>query len=274
MKPAVIQVNDLSFSYNPVGNAAVHQVSFEILPQTVTAILGPNGAGKTTLLHLLLRLKTPLTGSIHLQGRPLNHYSRHELSQNIGLVPQTEYIPFEYTALEYVTLGRAPYLGPLEIPAEKDTEIARQSLKEVGVSHLENRPIPALSGGELQLVLLARSLCQQPRVLLLDEPTSHLDLANRNITLQIMDRLRRAGTTLVFSTHDPEAAALIADKLVLMRAGQVLETGSLEEVFTTETLSRTYGTRVEVVQVDGLRVVKSIERLGGEQNGQNNPAER
>lgn len=262
MSSPMIQVNELTFSYSPSVNAAVNKVSFEIFTQTVTAILGPNGAGKTTLLHLLLRLKSPLTGSIHLQGRPINSYSRHELSQNIGLVPQTEYIPFEYTALEYVTLGRAPYLGPLEIPGEKDIEIARQSLKDVGMSHLENRPIPALSGGELQLVLLARSLCQQPRVLLLDEPTSHLDLANRNITLQIMDRLRSSGTTLIFSTHDPEAAALIADKLVLMRAGQVLEAGSLDEVFTTGALSRTYGTQVEVVKVDGLLVVKSMERLG------------
>jgi len=263
MSSPILKVNELTFSYSPSVNAAVNKVTFEILPQTVTAILGPNGAGKTTLLHLLLGLKTPLTGIILLQDKPISNYSRHELSQNIGLVPQSEYIPFEYTVLEYVTLGRAPYLGPLELPGKLDTEIARQSLNEVGLIHLENRPIPALSGGELQLVLLARSLCQKPRVLLLDEPTSHLDLSNRNVTLQIMNRLRSTGTTIVFTTHDPEAAALIADKLVLMRSGQVLNTGSMDEVFTADSLSRTYGTPVEVVRVDGMRVVKSMERLGG-----------
>ncbi len=263
MSNPILNVEELTFSYSPSANAAVNKVSFEILPRTVTAILGPNGAGKTTLLHLLLGLKQPLNGSILLLGKPISGYSRHELSQNIGLVPQSEYIPFEYSVLEYVTLGRAPYLGPLELPGKQDTAIARQALRDVGISHLENRSIPALSGGELQLVLLARALCQQPRVLLLDEPTSHLDLSNRNVTLQIMDRLRSAGTTIIFSTHDPEAAALVADKLVLMRAGQVLDTGSMDEVFTEEKLSLTYGTHVQVVHIDGLRVVKSMERLGG-----------
>jgi len=262
MNDSILKINALTFSYSPSAIAAVKEVTFDISPQTVTAILGPNGAGKTTLLHLILGLNKPLTGSILLHDRPISGYSRHELSQNIGLVPQSEYIPFEYSVLEYVTLGRAPYLGPLELPGKQDTVIARQALNDVGISHLENRSIPALSGGELQLVLLARALCQQPRVLLLDEPTSHLDLSNRNVTLQIMDRLRRAGTTIIFSTHDPEAASLIADKLVLMRAGQVLDAGSMDDVFTTEKLSSTYGTPVEVVQIDGLRVVKSMERLG------------
>lgn len=263
MSNPILSVDALTFTYNPAVNAAVNKVSFDILPRTITAILGPNGAGKTTLLHLLLGLKHALTGSILLQNRFLRSYSRHELSQNIGLVPQSEYIPFEYSVLEYVTLGRAPYLGPLELPGKQDALIARQALQDVGISHLENRSIPALSGGELQLVLLARALCQQPRVLLLDEPTSHLDLSNRNVTLQILDRLRRAGTTILFSTHDPEAAALVADKLVLMRDGQVLDTGSMAEVFTAEKLSRTYGTPVEVLHVNGLHVVKSMERLGG-----------
>jgi iron complex transport system ATP-binding protein len=163
--------------------------------------------------------------------------------------------------LEFVVLGRAPYLGPLELPGEADIDIARGAMQEVGISHLEERAIPELSGGELQLVLLARALCQQPRILLLDEPTSHLDLANRNITLKILDRLRTNGTTIIFSTHDPEAAALIADHLVLMRAGEVLNSGSLEQVFTSEMLSRVYGTPVEVVSVNGMRVVKSMERL-------------
>lgn len=176
-------------------------------------------------------------------------------------MPQTEYVPFAYNVLEFVTLGRAPYLGPLELPGENDLQIALAALKEVGISHLENRPIPELSGGELQLVLLARALCQQPRILLLDEPTSHLDLSNRNITLRILNQLRATGTTIIFSTHDPEAAALIADHLVLMRAGQVLDSGELDKVFTSDMLSKVYGTPVEVVQFDGMRVVKSMERL-------------
>lgn len=261
MTPGILQATAITFKYDFADHDALKEISFDIYPGSVTAILGPNGAGKTTLLHLLLGLNRPASGTILLYDKPVNQYSRHELSQQIGLVPQTEYVPFAYSVLEFVTLGRAPYLGPLELPGENDLQIALAALKEVGISHLENRPIPELSGGELQLVLLARALCQQPRILLLDEPTSHLDLSNRNITLRILNQLRATGTTIIFSTHDPEAAALIADHLVLMRAGQVLDSGELDKVFTSDMLSKVYGTPVEVVQFDGMRVVKSMERL-------------
>ena len=208
MSNGILNIQKLSFSYVNGRPSAVKEVSFEILPHSVTAILGPNGAGKTTLLHLLLGLKHPLSGLIKLNDTPLRDYSRRELSQWIGLVPQSEYIPFEYSVLEYVLLGRAPYLGPLELPSREDTIIAKRSLAEVGIDALENRSVMALSGGEQQLVTLARALAQKPRILLLDEPTSHLDLSNRNTTLRILDRLRSSGTTVVFTTHDPEAAAL------------------------------------------------------------------
>jgi iron complex transport system ATP-binding protein len=261
MTPGILQANAITFTYSSAVQAALKEISFDIYPGSVTAILGPNGAGKTTLLHLLLGLHRPASGTILLNHKPIHQYSRHDLSQQIGLVPQSEYVPFAYSVLEFVVLGRAPYLGPLELPGEADIRIARGAMEEVGISHLEEHAIPELSGGELQLVLLARALCQQPRILLLDEPTSHLDLANRNITLNILDRLRASGTTIIFSTHDPEAAALIADHLVLMRTGEVLDSGSLEQVFTSEMLSRVYGTPVEVIRVDGMRVVKSMERL-------------
>jgi iron complex transport system ATP-binding protein len=261
MTPGILQAKAINFTYASATQAALKEISFDIYPSSVTAILGPNGAGKTTLLHLLLGLNRPATGTILLNDISIDQYSRHELSQQIGLVPQSEYVPFAYSVMEFVVLGRAPYLGPLELPGEADIDIARGAMQEVGISHLEERAIPELSGGELQLVLLARALCQQPRILLLDEPTSHLDLANRNITLKILDRLRTNGTTIIFSTHDPEAAALIADHLVLMRAGEVLNSGSLEQVFTSEMLSRVYGTPVEVLSVNGMRVVKSMERL-------------
>ena len=261
MTTPILTINDLSFSYTPGIPAAVEGVSFTIAPQSVTAILGPNGAGKTTLLHLLLGLKHPSRGSIKLNDRPLGELSRRELSQWIGLVPQSENLAFEYTVLEYILLGRAPYLGPLELPGAQDLVIAHEALKEIGIESLSARSVLALSGGEQQLVTLARALAQKPRILLLDEPTSHLDLANRNITLRLMNQLRRNGTTVIFTTHDPEAAALVADSLVLMRAGQVLDAGSMENTFTNARLSQTYGTPIEVVRLDGLWIVKSMERL-------------
>jgi iron complex transport system ATP-binding protein len=261
MTSGILSANSISFSYDPQRPSAVDTVSFEIQSKTVTAILGPNGAGKTTLLHLLLGLNKPNTGQITLEDVSLSNYSRRDLSQWMGLVPQSEYIPFDYSVIEFVLLGRAPYLGPLELPKELDIEIARQALHQVGISHLETRSIPELSGGELQLVLIARALTQQPKILLLDEPTSHLDLSNRNITLSILNRLRANGSTVIFTTHDPEAAALIADNLILMRNGHVLHAGDLNTTFASDKLSETYGTHVEVLHIDGLRVVRSMERF-------------
>ncbi len=261
MKAAILSIRDLSYTYAVDRPRAVERVSFEILPNSITAVLGPNGAGKTTLLHLLLGLIPPLGGRIELEGKQLGEYSRRALSQQIGLVPQVETLQFEFTVLEYVLLGRAPYLGPLDQPGPEDVQIARRALATVGIEALAARSVLALSGGEQQLVTLARALAQQPRILLLDEPTSHLDLSNRNATLRILNQLRADGTTVIFTTHDPEAAALVADHLVLMRASEVLNAGRMEETFTSEKLSRTYGTPVEVIHMDGLWVVKSMERL-------------
>ncbi|MDO9121829.1 MAG: ABC transporter ATP-binding protein, partial [Anaerolineaceae bacterium] len=154
----ILTITDLEFSYEANQKNVLNAVSFEIQPGTITAILGPNGAGKTTLIHLLLGLRKPLSGSILLKNKPIGQYSRKELSQWIGLVPQSEYVPFEYSVLEYVLLGRAPYLNPLDLPGPFDVQIAREALIQVGIEHLEKRPIPELSGGELQLVLIARAL--------------------------------------------------------------------------------------------------------------------
>lgn len=261
MTSPILSIEALQFSYEPGQKQVLDAVSFEIQAGTITAILGPNGAGKTTLIHLLLGLRKPNLGIIKLDGIAINRYTRRELSQWMGLVPQSEYVPFEYSVLEYVLLGRAPYLGPLELPSDADVRIAKDSLQQVGISELEHRPIPALSGGELQLVLIARALAQQPRVLLLDEPTSHLDLSNRNVTLRILNKLRSAGSTILFTTHDPEAASLVADNLVLMRKGSVLHTGNIEDTFTSQKLSETYATKIEVLKLDGLRVVHSLEKL-------------
>jgi iron complex transport system ATP-binding protein len=261
MTDPILSIQSLEYSYAESQKRALNSVTFDILPGTVTAILGPNGAGKTTLIHLLLGLQKAASGIITLDGKSLSHYSRKELSQWMGLVPQSESVPFEFSVLEYVLLGRAPYLGPLDLPSPDDLVIARQALHQIGIADLESRPIPALSGGELQLVLIARALTQQPKILLLDEPTSHLDLSNRNVTLRILNQLRQNGSTILFTTHDPEAASLIADNLVLMRHGQVLHTGEIETTFTSQKLSETYGTPIEVLRLEGLRIVHSLEKL-------------
>jgi iron complex transport system ATP-binding protein len=254
MSTSLLAFDHIGFGYQPNGRQVLHALSLEIQPGTVTAILGPNGAGKTTLLHLALGWLVPQNGLVRLNGQPLRHYSRRELGQWMALVPQSERIPFEYSITEYVLLGRAPYLAPLDMPGVQDCRISEQVIEQVGLDHLNGRAITTLSGGERQLALVARALAQQPRLLLLDEPTSHLDLANKVRLLKLMRELAAHGVTLVLTTHEPDVAAAIATHLVLMREGQVYQTGSLSQVFTAEHLSATYNVPVRVTQVDGRRI--------------------
>jgi iron complex transport system ATP-binding protein len=255
MTPAsLLTFEQLRFGYPLASRPVMQDFNLEIAAGTVTAILGPNGAGKTTLLHLALGWLKPQAGQVWLDQQPLNDYGRRALGQWIGLVPQAEHIPFEYSLLESVLLGRAPYLPALAMPGQADYDIAHQALQEVGLAELENRSILSLSGGERQLILVARALAQQPRLLLLDEPTSHLDLNNKGHLVRLLCELAERGVTIVFTTHEPEVASALATHLVLMQKGQVLKTGPLAEVFTNQDLTRLYQLPVSVVELEGRRV--------------------
>ncbi len=151
MKGSMICLQDLRFNYDKEAPLVLHDLSLAIPKGSVTAILGPNGCGKTTLLHILLGSLKPMQGEISLDGKPHNSYSRKAMSQLIGLVPQDENVPFEFSVLEYVVLGRAPYLGWLDSPKETDYAVAEASIVEVGIEYLAHRSVPSLSGGERQL---------------------------------------------------------------------------------------------------------------------------
>lgn len=255
MTPALLAFEDVRFRYTPENGNVLDGLSLDIQPGTVTAILGPNGVGKTTLLHLALGWRKPQSGRVLLEGQPLSAFSHREIGRRIGLVPQGEHIPYEYSLLEYVLLGRAPYLRALEMPGEADCVVAASALDTVGLGEKHARSVTNLSGGEQQLVLVARALAQQPRMLLLDEPAAHLDLSNKIRLLNLLQELASQGVTIVFSTHDPEAAAAIATHLVLMRGGRVLNMGPIAEEFTTGKLSEAYGISVEVRELEGGRIV-------------------
>lgn len=252
---AVISLSSLSFSYNGARQTVLRELSLDIPGGTITAILGPNGSGKTTLLHLLLGVLRPKTGTIQLAGQPQGSYSRRQLSQLIGLVPQDEHIPFDFSILEYVLLGRAPHLAPLEMPGEADYQVAQDALLMTGLAHIQDRPLPNLSAGERQLASTARALAQRPRILLLDEPTAHLDLSNQGRLLQIMRDLIAQGVTLILTTHDPNLASTISEFAVLMRHGEVMDAGPTATMLTTDKLSATYGVPVQTFEVGTRRVI-------------------
>lgn len=177
------------------------------------------------------------------------------MSQLIGLVPQSEYVPFDFSVFEYVLLGRAPYLSTLQLPCEDDLYAASTALKAAGLQQMRNRPIPQLSGGERQLAMVARALAQQPRILLLDEPTAHLDLGNQDRIINILRRLSRDDVTTVFTTHNPNIASIVADSVVLLNQGRVFSTGSTSSMLTHENLSKIYGVDIEVVKANGKHIV-------------------
>ena len=254
MKRPIIALQKLSFSYRTHGEPVLRSMSLDLEEGQATAVLGPNGVGKTTLLYLMLGWFSPRGGSIMLDGRPLHSYSQRERGKWMSLVPQREHIPFEYSMLEYVLLGRAPYLRPLESPGGEDIRIGSQALTDVGLDPCDKRPITRFSGGERQLLKIARALTQQPRIILLDEPTSHLDLRNKRIIVDIMRKQAAEGTTLLFTTHDPEVASACADRVVLMRDGTVLSTGTVHEMMQEGLLSETYGSDITVSEIRGKRV--------------------
>lgn len=229
----------------------LEKCSFEVPEGSITAILGPNGAGKTTLLHLALGWLQPASGRIFLFGTDLGSYGHRQRGRAQSLLPQKEPTGFEFSVLEYVLLGRAPHLEALAAPGQRDIRIATNALARTTILPLEHRSISRLSGGETQLLLLARSLTQEPRLLLLDEPMNHLDLKHRKDMLELLLEWRRAGKTAVMTTHDPETAALLADHLILVFPGGRLLCGSFAELFTGEHLSALYGLPIRTLHHDG-----------------------
>ena len=244
-----LTIRNLCKTYNN-GVQALDNVCFET-GEGMFGLLGPNGAGKTTLLRLALGVFTPQQGNILLDEKPIKDFTRQEMGRKIGLVPQKENNPFAFSLLEYVLLGRAPYLPALGLPSEEDYAIANDALCRVGIGKLKHRSVLNISGGEFQLVLIARALTQQPSMLLLDEPTSHLDIGNKGHLADLLRELNQQGVTIVMTTHEPDFASALATDMVLMRKGSVLNTGSFETVFTSESLTDLYGYPVEVVDLHG-----------------------
>lgn len=269
----LLSFHSVSFGYHP-SRPILQDVTFDLRPGRIAAILGPNGAGKTTLLSLTLGWLSAWTGEIHLTGIPLRALPPRERGRLMALVPQTEHTPFDYTVLEYVLMGRAPHLPPLEMPSAQDTAIAMNALEQVGLESLAQRPVPQLSGGERQLMLLARALAQlspspngrgargegqlpitNHHLLLLDEPTSHLDLHNKARIIQILRRLRDSGVTILMTNHEPDVVLALADDVLLMETGVRPQFGTLDEIFTAEALSRVYGIPIRLVQLNGHKQV-------------------
>jgi iron complex transport system ATP-binding protein len=245
----MLTVESLAFGFP--GRTVGRDVSFALGAGEVMCVLGPNGGGKTTLFRTVLGLLAPHGGAVLLQGQNLGSFSRGEIARQIGYVPQGHAAYFAYSVLEFVLMGRTAHLGVFSSPSKKDWAVAERVLESLGIGHLAGKPVTEISGGERQLALVARALAQEPKLLVLDEPTASLDFGNQVRVLQRISALAGSGISILFSSHDPDHAFLCARRALLLAEGRVLEIGAPRAVIRADTLQRMYGVSVKVIDLGG-----------------------
>jgi iron complex transport system ATP-binding protein len=251
MRP-VIRIEELSFSYR--GQAVLAGLSLDVAEGGVTALLGPNGSGKTTLLKLILGLLKPAKGTLSFRGRDLQRIAPRELAREMAYVPQVHREAFGYRVEHIVLMGRMPHTSFFSGYGARDRLIATEAMERLGIAHLAHRPYTEVSGGERQLALIARALTQGAQVFIMDEPTNGLDYGHQVRLLGRMSSLAKEGLTFLFSTHHPDHALSVADRVVMMQSGAILHDSPVAGI-TSESLRALYGVDVRILPVhEGQRV--------------------
>jgi iron complex transport system ATP-binding protein len=248
----ILDAHGLSFHYHN-SRTIFKDVNFCVDKGEVFSILGINGAGKSTLLNCLSNLITPQEGKIFFDGKPVKEMSIQQVAKNIGYVPQQHNAVYSYTVLEFTVMGRTPHIGTFATPSENDYAIASGALERMGVSHLAEKAYTEISGGERQLVLIARVLTQQPKIIMLDEPTSHLDYGNQFRTVNLIREIASEGYGVIMTTHMPDHAIILNDKVGILDANGALTVGNAEEILTSERLSELYNLDIKTEYVDSAR---------------------
>lgn len=244
-----LRVDQLAFGYpgKPVGADA----SFALGPGEVLCLLGANGSGKTTLFKTILGLLRPQGGAVYLDQEDIGRWPRRRLAQALGYVPQAHAAYFPFSVLETVLMGRTAHMPLFAIPSRRDVAIAEQALATLNIGHLRDAVYTRISGGERQLTLIARALAQEPRILVMDEPTASLDFGNQMLVLDQVQRLAERGIGIILSTHDPDHAFLCAQRVAMLHEGRLIRLGAPPEVITAESLKELYGVDVSVVALAG-----------------------
>lgn len=243
----VLEAKDVWFHH---GNRPILQgISFRVRKAETVALLGPNGSGKSTLLKTLLGIYPCRAGEIHLDGRPLSELSPRHIAKRVAYVPQLHDLAFPYSVFDVVLMGRIVYRSLWSSYAQADRASALSALERLGIAHLRDRPYTEISGGERQLALIARAVAQGAEILVMDEPVSGLDFGNQVRLLEQIGELASQGFTCLKSTHFPDHALLVADRVILLKDGRIVDDGQPDQVINKENIRRLYQVPVDIISV-------------------------
>lgn len=237
----------------------LQDISFEMARGSAVSLLGPNGAGKTTLIRCILGLLPLQTGHIYLQGQDITMLKTRRRARLISYVPQSSMLTFPYEAREVVLMGRVAHLGLGAAPGIKDHYEAEAAMAAMDILHLAERPFQQLSGGEKQLVVIARALAQKALLMILDEPTASLDFFNQARALKLVRALTQNGQSILMTTHNPDHALLIADKVVMIKGGKVFVCGNPDETVNSQNLWELYSIKADVFQTKIISAGKPVK---------------
>jgi len=249
----IYEIKNLNFAYSEKN--VLKELNLEVNEGEIVTILGRNGAGKSTLLNCMLGLLKPQSGTILLEGKELFKMNEREISSIVGYVPQIHVASFGFSVMEFVIMGCASRIGLFSKPGKREHKYAETSLKELGIEHLADKPYTEISGGERQKAVIARAIVSNPRVVLFDEPTAHLDYGSQLLVLRIIKKLSIKGYSIVITTHNPDHAFLLGGKAALIDDNGVLISGKVEEIVTQKNLSSIYQADVR------LEYIKNVGRM-------------
>ncbi len=244
---STLKAAGVDFSYYEQDGLVLRGVSLELEAGELVGLIGPNGSGKTTLLRVLSGLLMPSRGEVYLDGQDVRAFHRRDIARRVAVVPQELVMPFAFSVYEMVMMGRTPHVQPILGAGPRDRQVVAEKMELTATSVLAERPFSELSGGEKQRVIIAMALAQEPDILLLDEPTVHLDINHQVEILELIKRLnRQANLTVLATMHDLNLAALYFDHLVLLDGGQVVASGSPAEVLREESIRQVFQADVQV----------------------------
>lgn len=246
-----VEVNNIVFGYRGE-HTVIDGCSFNLERRKIYCILGPNGSGKTTLLKLLNGTLKPHQGRVLVEGKDIHLLSKRAAARLMAFLPQEHHGVFPYSVLDMVVMGRNAHLSLLGRPRRKDYLLAEEALEVIGIGHLRDKCYMEISGGERQLVFLARAIAQQSSFFVMDEPTSHLDFNNQHKIMRVLRQIvRERGCSVITAMHDPNLALSFADEIIMLKRGRLLKAGPAVEIMTAENLSRLYEMDLKIAQFDG-----------------------